>query len=268
MKEMVIRMKLLLGKLMGQRGLKRAAVAGAWMCLCLSGCGIGGGGKDLEERKAIIDDYKTIILAKDQDSARFDQALSILEEYVENPGADKKEEASAAFWEIADQMEADSQGFAPCQVSEDMETLLTNQGISVVEYESGADLRYTELEDYIQSLSFLGFYLEMSDLDEMAMEDLEAALERYQKYQKVQRAYGYTEVNYWFAPWGEKEREYIEEQVFGQLTSLEAEDKTWENDRDAVEKKLNGYLDELEGLLDELAEFLGESTERLYEMME
>ena len=267
---MVITMKRLPGKIMGQRGLKTAAVAvaGAWVCLCLSGCGIGGGGKDLEERKAIIDDYKTIILAKDQDSARFDQALSILEEYVENPGADKKEEASAAFWEIADQMEADSQGFAPCQVSEDMETLLTNQGISVVEYESGADLRYTGLEDYIQSLSFLGFYLEMSDLDEMAMEDMEAALERYQKYQKVQRAYGYTEVNYWFAPWGEKEREYIEEQVFGQLTSLEAEDKTWENDRDAVEKKLNGYLDELEGLLDEMAEFLGESTERLYEMME
>lgn len=56
---------------------------------------------------------------------------------------------------------------------------------------------------------------------------------------------------------GEKEREYIEEQVFGQLTSLEAGDKTWENDRDAVEKKLNGYLDELEGLLDDLAEFLG-----------
>ena len=56
--------------------------------------------------------------------------------------------------------------------------------------------------------------------------------------------------------------------MFGQLTSLEAEDKTWENDRDAVEKKLNGYLDELEGLLDELAEFLGESTEKLYVMME
>ena len=85
---MVITMKRLPGKIMGQRGLKTAAVAvaGAWVCLCLSGCGIGGGGKDLEERKAIIDDYKTIILAKDQDSARFDQALSILEEYVENPG--------------------------------------------------------------------------------------------------------------------------------------------------------------------------------------
>ncbi len=165
-------------------------------------------------------------------------------------------------------MEAESQGFVPYQVSEDMEKLLTNQGISVVEYESAADLRYTELEDHIQSLTFLGFYLEVSDMDQIAMEDLAAAVERYQAYQKVQRAYCYTEINYWFAPWGEKEREYLEEQILGQLQSFEAENGTWEHDRDAVEEKLNGYLDELEGLVDELAEFVGESSERLYEMME
>lgn len=277
----MIKMKTLLRAIIGGRedvsrtgrgnGSNTAAIlVGVCLCMCLYlwGYGLGGHGKDFEERKAIVDDYKGIILARDQDNARFDQALLVLEQYVEDPGAEKKEEASAAFWEIADQMEAESQGFVPYQVSEDMEKLLTNQGISVVEYESAADLRYTELEDHIQSLTFLGFYLEVSDMDQMAMEDLAAAVERYQAYQKVQRAYCYTEINYWFAPWGEKEREYLEEQILGQLQSFEAENGTWEHDRNAVEEKLNGYLDELEGLVDELAEFVGESSERLYEMME
>jgi len=222
----------------------------------------------LEERKAIIDDYKVIVLEKDGDSAKFDQALALLEEYVENSGLEKKEETAEAFWKIEEEMESDSAAFVPYEVSEEMEKLLGSQGISVVEYKSGANFRYTELEDYIQNLSFLGTYLEFSDMDQMAMEDLAAAVRRYQEYQKVQRAYCYTEINYWFAPWGEKEAEYIKEQVLDHLTSFGAQDARWEHDQDRVEEKMNGYLDEMEGLLNELADFLGESTKRLYDMME
>ena len=240
----------------------------AVLCSCIAGCGSGVSRKDMEERRAIIDHYKTVILDQDKNSARYDQALAMVREYIEAPGAEKKAETQAALWELIGQMEEECDNLATWTAPEDLEKRLANQGISVVEYESNANGRYTGLKDYIQDLSFLDFYLEVSDMDQTAMDNLTAAVNRYEAYQKEIRAYQYTGVNYWFASWGQEEAAYVKEQVLDQFTSFAAENYQWETSREAVEDKMNICLDHVEELLDDMVKFLGESTEQLYDMME
>ena len=162
------------------------------LCGCLAGCGLRGSKKDLEERRAIIDHYKTVMLTQDQDSARYDQMLSMVRDYIEEPGEERKAETQTALWELIDRMEEECAGLDTWTAPQDLERMLANQGISVVEYESNANGRYTGLKDYIQDLSFLDYYLEVSDMDQKAMDGLTAAVHRYEAYQKVIRAYHYT----------------------------------------------------------------------------
>jgi len=105
-------------------------------------------------------------------------------------------------------------------------------------------------------------------MDQTAMDNLTAAVNRYEAYQKEIRAYQYTGVNYWFASWGQEEAAYVKEQVLDQFTSFAAENYQWETSREAVEDKMNICLDHVEELLDDMVKFLGESTEQLYDMME
>ena len=50
------------------------------------------------------------------------------------------------------------------------------------------------------------------------------------------------------------------------LKSFAAENPIWEDSRDAVEQKMNLYLDQLEELQYRLEEHIGASREELYQM--
>jgi len=244
------------------------AICLAAVSLCLAGCLQGTSKKDREERKAIIDDYREIILLQDRDSARYDQALAAMDPYIESPTLQKKAEAADTLWEILEELKAESAAFESYTISGELEQMLENQGISMVEYQFNADARYAQLEAYIQNLSFLDWYLEYADVDSQAMSDFISAAERYKNYQKEMRAYNYIGINYWFAQWGEEEEEYIKNQVLNRLESFAAEDAKWEDSREAVEEKMNACLDRVEEQLEQMTEFLRDSREQLYEMME
>lgn len=225
------------------------------------GCAPADSGKDWEEREAIIDDYAAILLLQDQDSARFDEALAAVNAYLENTTAGQKEETKALLDKIMQQLQDDSSGYEPYEPSEELKQMLENQGISLEEYQINADSRYIYLQGFIQDLVYLQEYLDYADEGGSSMEDLERVCYLMTEEQKYIRGYSYTGVNYWFAGWGEKEVEYIRHQVLDKFTSFFAEDAQWLDSRDAVEARMNTYLDSVEELGDQWAAYIGESME-------
>ena len=226
----------------------------------ITGCGLIGGGKDLEERKAIIDDYAAILLLQDQDSARFDEGLA------DNRTAEQKEAAEALLEELIQQLQADSSECEPYEPSEELKQMLENQGISLEEYQMNADSRYIYLQGFIQELAYLQEFLKYADKGDIFMEDLERVCYMMTEEQKYICAYSYTGVNYWFAGWGEKEVEYVRQQVLDKLTSFSAQDAQWLDNRGAVEARMNTYLDSVEDLDDQWAAYIGASKEEAEEI--
>lgn len=239
---------------------KIICVLGAVMIIAgIAGCAQAGGGKDWEERKAIIDDYAAIILLQDQDSAQFDEALAAVNAYLEDATAEQKEETEALLEKIIQQLQDDSGGYEPYEPSEELGQMLENQGISLEEYQINADSRYVYMQGFIQDLAYLQEYLDYADEGDAFMEDLESVCRLMTEEQKYIRAYNYTGINYWFAGWGEKEAEYIRQQVLDKLKSFSAGDAQWLDSRDAVEARMNTYLDSVEELGDQWAAHIGES---------
>lgn len=222
-----------------------------------------GGSTDIEERKAIIDDYAKILLLQDKDSAGFDEALAAVGEYLENPTAQQKETAMEALEDTISQMEADSADSASYEVSQELGQMLENQGISLVEYRLNADSRYTYLQGFAQDLAYLQEFLEYADEGEAFMKDLEMTYYFMSEEQKLMQSYNYTGVNYWFAGWGDEETAYVREQVFDKLKSFSAEDAQWRDSQDEVEADMNAYLDEVEALYDDWTAYIGASWEEL-----
>lgn len=232
----------------------------------VAGCGADRAGE--AERRAVIDDYAQIILLQDQDSAGFDAALAAVDDYVKNDTPEQKEASLARLAAAAAQMERDSGACAAYEAPEGFAEVLERQEISLTEYQINADTRYHSLQGYLQELTFLEELLFYADEGEAFREDLERACDYITAAQKMMRAYNYTGINYWFAGWGEKEREYLKEQVYDQLQSFAAEDAAWEESRDAVEARMNTYLDGLEEINDAWAASLGESWEDLNRLRE
>lgn len=234
-----------------------------------AGCASGSDNNDVKERRAIIDDYAAVILRQDGDSADFDEALSAVDAYVENPTAQQKEAAMTALEETIRQMEADSEACAaPFEASQELAQMLERQGISLVEYQMNADTRYSSLQGFAQDLTFLQEFLEYADEGGAFMEDLEQTYAFMVREQELMRGYNYVGINYWFAGWGEEETAYVREQVLDKLQSFTAQDAQWRDSRDAVEADMSAYLDEVEAVYDEWTAYVGASWEELKELEE
>lgn len=241
-----------------------AAVAlGILPAALMFGCGSKNDSQNLEERKAIIQDYAGIILLQDQDSARYDHVLKAIASYLEAPSPEQKEAAQMIIEEAVRQMDADSEACGTYEVSEELSRMLQDQGISREEYEMNAGSRYTELQGFLQDTVFLEEYLEYADLGEVFMEDLERAYDFMSEEQKIMQSYHYTGINYWFAGWGEQEVECVKEQVLDKLVSFRAEDGSWESSQDAVVARMNAYLDRIEELNSRWAASVGEAWDEL-----
>lgn len=232
----------------------------------VGGCASGSDSSNIEERKAIIDDYAGILLLQDEDSAGFDEALAAVGGYLESPTAQQKKAVMEVLEDTISQMEADSADCKSYEASQEFGQMLEKQGISLVEYQMNADSRYTYLQDYIQDLEFLQEFLEYSDEGEAFMQDLKMTYYFMSEEQKQMQGYNYTGVNYWFAGWGEEETAYVKEQVLDKFKSFSAEDAQWKESRDDVEAAMNAYLDEVEELYDDWTAYIGESWEELNQM--
>jgi len=245
---------------------KRAVIATALLIsAAAAGCA---GNKDSAEKKAIIDDYAGIILLQDRDSAEFDAVLEAIGEYIDSPYVQMQEAAVKILDDTIQKMEEDSASCEEYETPEDMARMLENQGISKIEYEINANTRYDALQAFLYDLEYLRFYTEVPDPDDTAMADLKIVYSLISEEQKQIRAYNYTGINYWFAGWDKESEKYVREQVIDKLKSFEAEDAVWEDSRDAVEARMNTYLDRVEELDGDWAELIGRSQEELNQARE
>lgn len=241
-------------------------LAGILIVTGITGCASKKKQEELAGRRAIIDDYAKIILLQDQDSARFDKALSAVDTYLADASAGQKTVAQDTIRDVIAQMETDSAACESYEISGESGQLLEDNQISRVEYQMNAESRYTYLQDYIEDLTYLEEFLSYAQEGEAFMEDLRMTHQFMAQEQQLMRRYNGVGINYWFAGWGAEETAYVRQEVLDKLTSFSTEDVQWQDSRDAVEASMNACLDQLEELYNEWTAYIGESWEELQQM--
>ena len=212
-----------------------ALLAGA----LLAGCGNKADAR--ENYRQIVDDYAVFTLEQDGDSAAYDKALEAVGIYLENDDGDSLEKARRAVSDTIGRMEEDAGQAVSYELSEELAAVLAGYGVDQEEYTINANMRSAYLSDYIENLKTLQYYLEL-------------------------KGFYYYSINYWFAGWEGNQKAYVEEKVIKNLKSYGAENPVWEDSREAVEQKMNLYLDQMEELQYRLEEHIGRSQEELYQM--
>lgn len=232
----------------------------------LAGCGKEA--DDRENYRKIVDDYAVFTLEQDGDSAAYDKALEAVGIYLENDGGDSLENARSAVSDTIGRMEEDAGQPVSYELSEELAATLAEYGVDQEEYTINANMRAAYLSDYIESLKTLRYYLEPESKEErdLLRDDLEFLYGVQRDSQTCEKGFYYYSINYWFAGWDGDQKAYVEEKVIKNLKSYRAENPVWEDSRDAVEQKMNLYLDQMEELQYRLEEHIGRSQEELYQM--
>lgn len=232
----------------------------------LAGCGKEA--DDRENYRKIVDDYAVFTLEQDGDSAAYDKALEAVGIYLENDGGDSLENARSAVSDTIGRMEEDAGQPVSYELSEELAAILAECGVDQEEYTINANMRAAYLSDYIESLKTLRYYLEPESKEErdLLRDDLEFLYGVQRDSQTCEKGFYYYSINYWFAGWDGDQKAYVEEKVIKNLKSYRAENPVWEDSRDAVEQKMNLYLDQMEELQYRLEEHIGRSQEELYQM--
>ena len=232
----------------------------------LAGCGKEA--DDRENYRKIVDDYAVFTLEQDGDSAAYDRALEAVGSYLENDSGDSLENARKVVSDTLEQMESDADKAVSYELSEELAAVLAEYGVDQEEYAINANMRAADLSDYIESLKTLRYYLEPESKAErdLLRDDLEFLYGFQRDSQTSEKGFYYYSINYWFAGWDGDQKAYVEEKVIKNLKSYEAENPVWEDSRDAVEQKMNLYLDQMEELQYRLEEHIGRSQEDLYQM--
>ncbi len=220
------------------------------------------------EEGQIIEDFKEIIMAQDEDSALYDQVLMAAGEYAEKRDEESLLKAKACMEETIGQFEA---RIEECQNSAyEMEPsfreLLMDYGINPEEYQMHADLRASYLVGYQDSTSLLLSILERGESGaqiEALFEQLYLQDAAVQEYMRKSHFY---EINYFFCEWEEEAVESLEQEVLSKLQSFTAQGQPWETKKEAVEQKMTVYLEELEDVVEQLSGKIGEEQEKLYRM--
>ncbi|MBS5606491.1 MAG: hypothetical protein KHX84_19280 [Enterocloster asparagiformis] len=246
----------------GFGGALLAILAGA----LLAGCGNKADAR--ENYRRIVDDYAVFTLEQDGDSAAYDKALEAVGIYLENDDGDSLEKARSAVSDTIGRMEEDAGQTVSYELSEELAAILAGYGVDQEEYAINANMRSAYLSDYIENLKTLQYYLELESQEErdLLRDDLEFLYGFQRDSQTCEKGFYYYSINYWFAGWEGDQKAYVEEKVIKNLKSYGAENPVWEDSREAVEQKMNLYLDQMEELQYRLEEHIGRSQEELYQM--
>lgn len=246
-------------------------IAGIFMPVLLAAAllaGCGSGEKTQENYKKIVDDYAVFTLEQDQDSADYDKALEAVGQYLKDYDGDSLKAARTEVAETLDRMKTAAAETPPYELSGDLADILTEYGVDQEEYAINGNMRASYLSDYIESLKNVQYYLELEPQSsrDLLRDELEFLCQFQLDSHECEKGFYYYSINYWFAGWDGDQRAYVEEKVIRNLKSFAAENPIWEDSRDAVEQKMNLYLDQLEELQYRLEEHIGASREELYQM--
>lgn len=233
--------------------------------LLLAGCGSGGKKAD-EDYKKIVDDFAAVTLVQDQDNGDYAKALESVGVYLNDSTPESLKEAQTVVRETIEKMEEVSSSGPAYEMEPGFSELLSKYGFDPEEYQINADMRKGYLAGYIDSLGYLEYYLQNEGEGSVTRNSLEFTYQYDMEEQEDMKGFYYCGINYWFAEWGEEETAYVKQQVLDKMESFTVKDPVWENSRDAVERKLTVYLDNIEKHMDKWLDFIGENQEDLYEM--
>ena len=261
---------------MKEKRRNRAAAVVLAVVFLLAGCmesgeqnGMGNTQAESAGYQKIIDDYAGIELQKDQDSADYGQALDQVGKYLERPDAQSLKTARVSVQNLIREMKQEEAGAAACVPKDELKILLEEYGISYEEYVGNADERSEDLHNYIRVLEVLDEYLSYEETDDFSRKELKYTYEMSVKEHEIMKSYHYISINYWFAGWQKEAVTYVRQKVLGRLASFSAgEEETWENEKKAVEQKLERKLNQLEELDEEWTEHLGKYREYVYQMQQ
>lgn len=229
----------------------------------LAGCG---GGQKQPEYQQVIDSFAEIVLELDGDSAQFDLGLEAVGSYLEQPDEGRRGEVRQKVQDIINRMDETKKTIVPCAMEEEFAVLLERFQIDPEEYLMYADSRSYDLTSYMMELELLDQYMEFEETSDAVRDDFYFLYRNIVQRQQIMKEYNYCVINYWFAGVGEKEMDYIRQQILDRLVSFASESGTWYDDREAVEKMGDTCLNQISALADELAADLAESEKELYEL--
>lgn len=265
--------------------------------VCLAGCKAA---EDKDEGyKILIDDFAEVMLAQDQDSKIYDQALEAVARYLETLSREDLDGAREAVDGAIGQMNEELKGITPYETRDEIEDILKKYEMDPEEYKVNADMRSVRLSDYVSKLDNLKKKLELAEpegnqaaadsagpgggeaeegegaaaagvagnsgVQAELREILNFWVSYYTRYQGYMRTYSYYSINYWFCQWDQEKTAYVAEQLLDRLESFKTEDAVWEQDREAVERKMDLCLDGVEELGRELETYIGAMQAEVYE---
>lgn len=231
--------------------------------LLLAGCG-DGKGNDGTEYREVVDDYSEILLRMDQDSAKYDHALESVGRYLENPDSKTLKETETVLNDTVKQLDEEKNEWKAFELDEEVSEQLAQLGIDTEEYLDYVDSRLYGLEEYIGYIQFLDQFLKYEETSDVTRQELEFQYKNMLESQRIMRACSFAEVNYWFAGQKEEVVDYVKEKVLNRLESYHTDTPVWDDDREAVERRISVLLDEYEALVEEQAGHIGEISEKLY----
>lgn len=245
--------------------------------------------------KLLTDDLAAIMLAQDQDSQAYDQALEAVSRYLETMGPEDLERAREAVDDGIRQMTEALDDSKPYELSGELSDILKKYEMDPEGYKVNADMRSVRLSDYMSKLDNLKSKLDLVTLPESQgtskaatapadsrgtsraaaapadspvqtelREMLRFWVSYYTRYQLYMRTYAYYSINYWFCQWDQEKTAYVEEQILSRLGSFNTADAVWEQDRAAVERKMRSCMDGLDELEDELEAYIGAMQAEVY----
>lgn len=217
-----------------------------------------------KEYRAVVDDYAEILLKMDQDSSKYDHALESVGKYLEHPEPGALKDARKVLNDAVRQLEEEKNTASGYKMDDEFQKQLSKFGIDAEEYLDYADSRNYGLEEYIGYIQFLDQFLVYEEGNNMSCEELEFQYKNMLESQRVMRECSYAEINYWFAGQNKEIVDYVKENVLERLESYHTETPVWDDDREAVERRINVLLDEYEELVEEQARHIGEVSEELY----
>lgn len=251
------------------------------VAVCLGGCGAADGSDS--SYQILADDFAAVMLAQDQDSKAYDQALEVVSRYLETMSQEDLDSARKALDGTVGQMNEELKGIISYEVNSEISDILKKYGMDPEEYIVNADMRSVRLSDYVSKLSSLKEKLDLaasaesrggaegaggtgnSAVQEELREMLGFWVSYYTRYQGYMRTYSYYSVNYWFCQWDQEKTAYVEGQLLDRLESFKTEEAVWEQDREAVERKMDLCLDGIEELGRELETYIGAMQAEVYE---
>lgn len=220
-----------------------------------------------EKQKRIINHFSEHILQLDKQSYLYDIVLFYIDDYLNNPSEEKKEQAWNIIGELSQLLTLLCENHESVYVQERLGGWLEDNGVLIREYENFINSKYTFYAGYADSLAFLKTAVESSDPTvPESFKLLESQYTYALKDQLAIRQYYGTSVNYWFAGWENDAILHMQETVLSQMKSFIFDMARWTDSQEKALQMMTSPLDDMEAGISDRAEQVAKDRRELYDL--